>query len=387
MPSWQSIRFRLSVQYSALVFGLGGAILGLVYLAIRTGLRNETMTRYVVGGKAVEVDGGVVIIPQLLEQEYLAIETVYNEIVLTEMARFTVFALIGLFLLSLVIGWIMSGRVLKPVGEITSVARDIQASDLSRRIALDGPDDELKRLADTFDGMLDRLARAFSSQRQFLADTSHDLRTPLAVIQSNVELVAEDPEASLEEWRETGGVVRRNTEKMAQMIDALLAAARLQAGKAQSVSIDLADLVTAKATEFAPVASEKNLVVNAAADHVRVQGVDVTLDRALSNLVDNANKVAPLDSAIRLSSGLHDGWAFMSVEDEGPGLPQDMIDQVGLGLSIVTQIAEAHGGALANFDRAGGPGTMMVVWLPTDSSSETPPQTGPEPGRSRPAAR
>lgn len=385
MPSWQSIRFRLSVQYSALVFGLGGAILGLVYLAIRTGLRNETMTRYVVGGKAVEVDGGVVIIPQLLEQEYLAIETVYNEIVLTEMARFTVFALIGLFLLSLVIGWIMSGRVLKPVGEITSVARDIQASDLSRRIALDGPDDELKRLADTFDGMLDRLDRAFSSQRQFLADTSHDLRTPLAVIQSNVELVAEDPEASLEEWRETGGVVRRNTEKMAQMIDALLAAARLQAGKAQSVSIDLADLVTAKATEFAPVASEKNLVVNAAADHVMVQGVDVTLDRALSNLVDNANKAAPLDSAIRLSSGLHDGWAFMSVEDEGPGLPQDMIDQVGLGLSIVTQIAEAHGGALANFDRAGGPGTMMVVWLPTDSSSETPPQTGPEPGRSQPA--
>jgi signal transduction histidine kinase len=280
-------------------------------------------------------------------------------------------------LFSLIVGWVMSGRVLRPVGEITSVAREIQASDLSRRIGLEGPDDELKRLADTFDGMLERLDRAFTSQRQFLADTSHDLRTPLAVIRSNVELVTDDPSTSTEDWQRAGGIIRRNAEKMSVMIDDLLAAARLQAGKAQAVVIDLAHLVEHKAEEFSPLAGEQTVVLETRVVTALVQGVESSLDRALSNLMDNAVKAAPADSTIILGCGTEAGWAWMAVSDQGPGLPPEPADRVGLGLSIVSQIAESHGGSLATHVGPGGSGTVMVIWLPVGESTGRPPEHSP----------
>lgn len=374
MPSWQSIRFRLSVQYSALVFGLGGALLGLVYLAVQRGLRSETMMVHLWEGRRVVLDSGQVFeLPHYAEVEVRAIESIYNEIVLDEVARFTLMAVGILFLLSIVVGWVMSGRVLKPVGEITTVAREIQASDLSRRIGLVGPDDELKRLGDTFDEMLERLETAFASQRQFLADTSHDLRTPLAVIRSNVELVADDPVADLDDWRQAGTVIRRNAEAMSEMIADLLASARLQTGRAQAVIVDLAALAGSKADDFASLGAGKDVDVRADTDQVTVRGVEIALDRALSNLVDNAIKAAPTGSTVEIGCGAVDGWAWIGVRDSGRGLPAEPGDRVGLGLSIVTQIAEGHGGSLAVFPGMGGAGTTMVIWLPRDDAKGGPP--------------
>lgn len=379
MSRLRSIRFRLSVQYSAVVFGLGGALLGLVYLAIQRWLKSQTMTGHIITGQRVTLgDGRTVIISRISEGEMRALETVFNEMVLEGVARFTIIALIALFLLSLVVGWVMSGRVLKPVEEITDVAREIQASDLSRRIALQGPDDELTRLANTFDGMLERLDRAFTSQRQFLADTSHDLRNPLAVIRSNVELVADDPEAGVEDWEKAGGIIRRNVEKMSDMIDGLLAAARLEKGKAQAVLVDLEDLVSSKAAEFESVTKASEITVEAVTSPAVVQGVEVSLDRALTNLLDNAHKAAPPGSRIVVGAGMVDGWAWMGVQDQGPGLNSDDDNgQIGLGLSIVTQIAEGHRGRLASFPGSDGTGTTMVFWIPTDGSSEEPPAHSP----------
>jgi signal transduction histidine kinase len=380
MPAaWRSIRFRLSVQYSAIVFGLGGALLGLVYLAIRRYLRAQTLTQFVWTGRPVFQDGVQIgVVPSLQAHEFRMIESVYAEIVLNEVARFTIFALIALFLLSLVVGWIMSGRVLKPVEEITEVAREIQASDLSRRIALDGPDDEITRLASTFDGMLERLDQAFSSQRRFLADTSHDLRTPLAVIRSNVEVVADDETADVEDWREVGAIVRRNVEKMSEMIDGLLATARLQTGKAQAVSLDLSELVDAKATELGKLAEEKGVTLVTLTEPAIVDGVEVSLDRALTNLVDNAISASGHRSRVTVGSGARDGWAWLAVADEGPGLPAEPEGgRIGLGLSIVEQIAQAHGGSLVSVAGPGGIGTTMVIWLPTDDAQAQPPAISP----------
>lgn len=379
MPSWQSIRFRLSVQYSAVVFGLGGALLGLVFLAIRQWLESQTMTRQMLTREFVILSNGqVVSMPQLREIEIQAIDNYVSGIVLDQVAQLTVIAVIALFLLSLVVGWVMSGRVLKPVEEITDVAREIQASDLSRRIALEGPDDELRRLADTFDGMLERLDTAFTSQRQFLADTSHDLRTPLAVIQSNVELVQDDSEASIDDWKGVGGIVRRNTERMSEMIDGLLAAARLQTGRAEAVTLDLAEMVEAKVAEIEPITAGRDVTVQAESSSAVIQGVEVALYRALANLVDNALKVSPRGSNIVVGSGVNQGWAWMAVADEGPGLQRsDPDDRIGLGLSIVTQIAESHGGELASHTGRGGSGTTQVVWIPTDQASERPPEDSP----------
>jgi len=379
LPSWQSIRFRLSVQYSALVFGLGGALLGLVYLAVQRGLRSQAMMAHLWEGRRVILESGqVVVLPSYREVEVRAIESIYNEIVLDEVAKFTFLAIGLLFLLSIVVGWVMSGRVLKPVGEITTVAHEIQASDLSRRIALQGPDDELKRLADTFDEMLERLDLAFSSQRQFLADTSHDLRTPLTVIRSNVELVTDDPGATLDEWRHAGEVIRRNSEKMSNMIQDLLAAARMQTAKAQSVEVDLSRLVAAKVTDFAPVAAERDVSIVGVGPGAGVPGVEIALDRAISNLVENAVKAAPPGTEVVVGSGLVGGWAWLGVADSGAGMGGRATDRVGLGLAIVNQIAEGHGGRLVAFPGGGESGTAMVLWLPVGPGPEgEPPSDSP----------
>ncbi|MDX1469847.1 MAG: HAMP domain-containing protein, partial [Acidimicrobiia bacterium] len=312
------------------------------------------------------------------ERQVRAIETIYNEMVLQEVAQFTVIALVALFLVSLFVGWVMSGRALKPIDDIASVATEIQASDLSRRIDLIGPDDELTRLARTFDDMLERLERAFQSQRDFLADTSHDLRTPLAVMQSNVELVSADPKATVEDWRRAGEIVKRNVEKMAVMIEGLLAAARLQIGRAEAVAVDLASLVEAKAAEFRPAATDVDVHLSTTTEAVTARGVEVSLDRALTNLVDNAIKVAPARSTVVLGCGRAHGWLWLGVGDEGPGLPGETPSAAGgLGLSIVAQIAEAHGGRLSAYpvDRNGG--THMIVWLPDDASDGQPPDESP----------
>lgn len=378
MPSWQSIRFRLSVQYSALVFGIGGGLLALLYFLNRQWLQNQTMMRQIVTGqKVVLVDGTVTFVPELQEVEVRAIESIYNEIVLDRVAKTTLLAIAALFLLSIVVGWVMSGRVLKPVAAITSVARDIQASDLSRRIDLEGPDDEIKQLGDTFDEMLERLDAAFTNQRQFLADTSHDLRTPLTVIRSNVELLSDDPNATKDDWQVAGSAIRRNAERMSQMIEELLDAARLQAGRSQSVTLDLADLVEHKVSDLSNLAGEQDVELLAHPSNAVVLGVEVALDRALTNLIDNAVTASPADGRVLVASGVRDGWAWLAVDDSGPGLPEEPGDRIGLGLSIVTQIASGHGGDLASFAGIDGTGTTMVIWLPTERQSGEIPSLNP----------
>jgi signal transduction histidine kinase len=366
------------VQYSAVVFGLGGGLVGIVYLGLQYWFRNQSMNRYVISGEPVMVDGVLIgVVPELSDHDIAMIETVYNGIVLNEVARFSVFGLVGLFLLSLVVGWFMAGRVLKPIDQITSLAREIEVSDLSRRIALHGPDDELTRLAATIDGMLERLERAFRGQKRFLADTSHDLRTPLAVIRSNVEVALDDPRTDEEEWRETGEIIKRNVEKMGEMIDSLLAVARVETANPDPVSVDLAELMKRKAREYQPVILDAGVVVEVDADPVSVVGVELAVERAVSNLIDNAIRVAPSGSRLKLASGETEGWAYLAVDDEGPGLQLDSEElPIGLGLSIVERVADSHGGSLVSFSGSSGKGTTMVMWLPTFR------QIGPQPNNS-----
>jgi signal transduction histidine kinase len=378
MTYFKSIRFKLSVQYSAVVFGLGGALVGIVYLGLQYWFRNQSMNRYVISGEPVLVDGVLIgVVPELSDHDIAMIETVYNEIVLDEVARFSFFGLVGLFLLSLVVGWFMAGRVLKPIDQITTLAREIEVSDLSRRIGLHGPDDELTRLAATIDGMLERLERAFRGQKRFLADTSHDLRTPLAVIRSNVEVALDDSRTDEEAWRETGEIIKRNVEKMGEMIDSLLAVARAETANSEPVSVDLAELVKRKAREYQPVILDAGLGVDVDAEPASVVGVELAIERAVSNLIDNAIRVAPVGSRLTLASGEAEGWAFLAIDDEGPGLQRDSEElPIGLGLSIVERVADSHGGSLASFSGRSGKGTTMVMWLPTAR------QIGPQPNNS-----
>jgi signal transduction histidine kinase len=142
------------------------------------------------------------------------------------------------------------------------------------------------------------------------------------------------------------------------------------------VTVDLGGLVRAKVEEYQSVAAAKDVMVVAMAERVVIQGVEVSIDRALSNLVENACRVAPRGSTITIGSGTQGGWAWLGVADEGPGLATPPNDTVGLGLSIVGQVAEMHGGLLA-MDGSPGSGTRMVIWLPGEGAEPEPPEVLP----------
>lgn len=367
---FRSIRFRLSVLYSSVVFGLGAAVLGVTYYFMRLSLRRLPLT---FDSRLAIINGQPILIRDIDLDAAQLMEQATTQRALSLLSDYLTVGLIVLFVLSLVVGWIIAGRALRPVSAITAVARDIQASDLSRRISYQGPDDELGRLAATFDDMLERLDQAFAAQRRFLADTSHDLRTPLAVIRSNVDVLADDPDASVDDWREVAGIVQRNADRMSSMIEDLLATARLEARSSARVRLDLAELVSEAADEFAPRGAEQQVTVTANALPAEVEGVPQSLRRAITNLADNALNASPAGSRLVLASGVNDGWAWVAVADEGEGIDPQIVErgsQNGLGLQIVRHVVEAHGGHLAAHRGKAG-GSIMVIWLP--AAVESPP--------------
>lgn len=362
-PVTRSLRFRLSGMTAGVVFGIGALALGAVYGLVLVRLRSLTVPGFVITNEPVDIGGITVLRPRFTPQEFQTIEGQIREAVLNQVSLITLSVLVLVFLMSLAVGWFVAGRALRPLDRMTSVAREIEATDLSRRIGLDGPDDELTRMAGTFDAMLERLERAFTAQQRFLAQTSHDLRTPLAVIRSNIEVAASDPDAGVEEWRATGEIVSRAAERMSAMIDDLLAAARLEAGTATLLHLDLGELVGEVAAEMRARAEAAGIELAVDARPAAVEGDRTALLRGIGNLVDNALRAAPTGSTLGLASGTADGWAFVAVRDEGPGFDPGSARPGGLGLGIVSEIARAHGGSFSVLSRPDA-GSLAVLWIP-----------------------
>ena len=203
LPGWAgSIRFRLTVLYSVLLFGLATVVVGGIYAGLARSLEDQDVSRTEAAAVLFrDADGRDMIRTLEFEvQDPLAVfEREVNEQALDQLRTYAFGALGLLFIGSLGVGWFVAGLVLRPVGRITAVAREISGTDLSRRIELEGPDDELKQLADTFDDMLTRLDAAFENQRDFIHEASHELRNPLAVIRTNLDVVLSDPDAEAEE--------------------------------------------------------------------------------------------------------------------------------------------------------------------------------------------
>lgn len=398
-PHWmQSIRFRLSLLYSSLVFGVSAMVVGAIYFGLRLALERQPVFNQLLVSPTYTIrNGQIVTLAQLQMTEVESLERLVNEQTLSRLASYSFAALGVLFCISLLIGWIVSGRALRPIHHITGVARDIQATDLSRRIDLHGPPDELRQLADTFDQMLDRLDQGFEEQRQFIADVSHDLRNPLAVIQTNVEVALDDPEATTADWRRTAEIVQRTAGRMSGLVDDLLATARRQHRRVARETVDLSELVTEVAAEMAASGAARRVTIEGDADSpVPVTGDRGALKRALANLVDNAVRVSPIRGTVRVSAGLRDEIAWMSVEDEGPGIAPDELDRIfdryhqsdsprgdgshlGLGLAIVREIAAAHGGEVHAVAGAAG-GATFTVSLPLDVADDAAARAAPSQG-------
>jgi signal transduction histidine kinase len=382
-----SIRFRLTAIYSLVLFGVASLVILGIYLWLANRLNNqevETYTRYVQTPDGVAVQqwkNGAQLIAKLANQRSLDLLRAYS---------FTALGI--LFVASLVIGWFVAGRVLAPIGRITAVARDIQATDLSRRIALHGPPDEITELAETFDAMLSRLDDAFEGQRRFIQETSHELRNPLAVIRTNLDVALDDPDADPAEVRRAAELVRRTASRMSRLVDDLLAYARSGAPIHELTEVDVAGVVAEAAEDFAAPAMARQLRLEAAAEPgLWVRGDRGALRQAAANLLTNAVRLAPSGSRIRIGAGRQDRWIWMVVDDEGPGIPAEQRELVfkrfwrgspssageegrsGLGLAIVEQIARDHRGAVGLAPSPVG-GSVFTIWLPAaDPPAPTPP--------------
>lgn len=365
---FRTVRFRLALTSSAIVFGTGAMALGAIYLMVRSYLVSETITRLRVQGEAFRVGDRVFIVPrQVTPEQVQSVEAAYRQLVLNRVTLTTFIILAVLFVFSLVMGWMAAGRLLRPIGVMTKLARDIEARDLSRRIEVDDRDDELGLMAATFNSMLDRLERSFSQQKIFLAQTSHDLRTPLAVMRSNLDVSLADPQTSAEQWRETAEVALRAGERMSSMIESLLTTARFESGELESVDLDLVSV----ADQLRQEAGARANVDGSDQGPVMVRGNRGSLLRAGGNLVENAIAVS---DRITIQAGMEGDWGYLAVADRGRGFDHDLLlASPRLGLAIVRSIAEAHAGVLLALDRVGG-GSVVAVFVPgADCRPEEPP--------------
>lgn len=387
LPSWVgSVRFRIALVYSILLFGLAAVVVGGLY----AGISRE------IGGSLTEDASFDFVVRDPDTGEQVAVralqdfEAEVDRRALEDLRQYSFAALGMLFVTSLGVGWYVAGIVLRPIQRITDVARSINARDLNRRINLGGPDDELGRLANTFDDMLDRLDMAFASQVRFIHEASHELRNPLAVIRTNLDVTLADPDASAEDLRRTGEVVGRSAERMSTLVDDLLDHARAETRAQRVEEVNLATVAESVAEEFVIPASVAAVTIETAVDvddDLVVDGDPVALRRAIANLLANAIRLAPPETSIWVRAGSVENWVWVGVQDQGPGIaPGDQQrvfrrlwrgDQTsnfkrdgrsGLGLAIVKQIAETHDGTV-RLESELGQGATFVIWLPRTGES------------------
>ena len=389
LPAWaRTVRLRLAFTYSALLFVISALLVTGVYLAVSNTIDSQPLQSKTVE-KVVKKDGEYVLKQgeQFEAADIDSIQKAVNQGTLDTLRNYSGIALAVLFMISLGVGWWVSGRVLRPIGAITATAREISASDLSRRIGATGPHDELRTLADTIDDMLQRLEDAFAAQRHLVDEVSHQLRNPVAVVRTNVDAVLANEHATLEQRRQAATVVSRATVRMGRMIEDLLATARQRSGAFEEVEVDLSVLARQAVEEYRLATERAGIALDLRLESGPVVVADEeALTRALDNLLSNAVRLSARDSTLTVAVGSRGGWAWLVVRDEGPGITPEDQDRVfdryfsntdpdpedsghngsGIGLAIARQIVEAHGGRLVLTSTV-GVGSSFVIWVPDRS--------------------
>lgn len=389
----RTIRVRLALTTSLWLFVIAAAILAAVYFALSRTIDAAPLDPVTVKKFDRKPDGTMVyrVGESFQAADLESVQRAVNYSTLESLRNYSLLALGAIFLISLVVGWFVAGRLLRPVGEITRTANRLSASDLSQRINASGPKDELRTLADTIDGMLDRLDHAFRTERALVEDVSHELRNPVAVVQANVEAVLADEHATAEERAHALAVISRATSRMSRLLEDLLATARRRSGSFADQKVELEAFCHDVVDEHRLLAEERPLqVITRLSPGPVVYADPESLARALANLLSNAIRLAPKDSELTIASGSTGGWAWVAVRDQGPGIAEDDQQRVfdrfrragsatgkegrrgsGLGLAIARQIVESHEGKLALFSTLGA-GSTFVIWLPDRAIADRP---------------
>jgi signal transduction histidine kinase len=406
----RTIRLRLTVTYGGLFLISGAGLLAITYVLVgnaavgclsavgQHGLVN-CMTGSPHGGQAgsegslqfTDGSGSRTLKPpprqaQALASQAQALAASQHASEMHQLLIYSGLALAIMAVLSVALGSIVAGRVLRPLRTITTAARDISATSLHQRLALGGPGDELKELGDTFDDLLGRLESAFESQRQFVANASHELRTPLAWQRTLVQVALADPEADAVSLRTAHERVLASGAQQERLIEALLTLTRGQAGLEKREAFDLAPVARQVLRTRQSEARARGLDIHAALAPAPAAGDPRLAERLVTNLVDNALRHNAPDGHVEVVTGTRNSRAVLSVINTGPVVPAAAVDRLlkpfqrlgsdrtshgeglGLGLSIVQAIAQAHGAALAVLPQPGG-GLKVEVSFQAGSSA------------------
>ncbi|MCT6782342.1 sensor histidine kinase [Streptomyces rubiginosohelvolus] len=382
-----TIRIRLTLLYGGMFLIAGIVLLSIIYMLAAQALHDAGSVSFRVAGTNVQITSDTC--PQLgaalnndqLNDAIKACTSAQRQQALDSLLNRALLALVGLSVMAFAFGYAMAGRVLSPLGRITRTARRVAGTDLTRRIELDGPDDELKELADTFDDMLDRLERAFTAQQRFVGNASHELRTPLAINRTLLEVHLSDPGAP-PELHQLGKTLLATNERSEQLVEGLLLLARSDNQIVERKPVDLAEVAERAIDQTRAEALARKVEIRGERESATVQGNGVLLERIALNLVQNAVRYnVPEDGWVEVTTEVSDGQALLVVSNTGPVVPAYEIDNlfepfrrlrtertgsdkgVGLGLSIARSVARAHGGRIIAEPREGG-GLVMRVTLP-----------------------
>jgi len=416
-----SVRLRLTLLYIGLFLASAACLLTITYLLVDQQLPQVTSSGDVVafgsgsvssaaaGVSACAPAGAVLASPAqetcqpLLQQ--VAVRVGHDT--LDQLLIESGIALGIMAVASVGLGWLMAGRVLSPLRTITATARRISAHSLHQRIAMTGPDDELKELGDTFDQLLGRLDASFRAQRQFVANASHELRTPLARQRTLLEVALRDPEASTESLRDACQRALAAGEQQERLIAALLTLARGERGLDRFEPLDVADIAADAVAARQDDADAAGLSLVARIEPAAAAGDPGLAERLVANLVDNAIRYNMAGGRVEIGTGTREGRPFLTVTNTGPVIPPDHLGRLfqpfqrmdqartgtgtsrgsggatgssgggaglgggagtgggaglGLGLAIVGAIAAAHGAELRAFTRAAGGLAIEVIF-------------------------
>jgi signal transduction histidine kinase len=367
----RTLRLRLTLVYSGLFLLCGAVLLTVTYVLF------ERATD-VSNGKGPPIQFPVRQLhnPALIRQAGLSRAADLHQLLVDSGVALAVLAVVALLL-----GWFVAGRVLRPLRTITATARRISASNLGERLNLGGPNDELKELGDTFDELLGRLQRSWESQRQFISNVSHELRSPLTRLRLQAEIAATDSEATVGSLQAGYTAVIAAAQQQEELIAALLSLARGQRGLGRKETFDLAPIAYGALQAQRQQAEGRGLHVSTAFKPATVGGDHRLIAQLICNLVDNAIAHNTVGGEVHLATATEAGHALIVVSNDGVVIPTTELRRLfrpferlepgrrhhktghGLGLSIVDAIATAHGAVITARSRPEG-GLAVEVAFP-----------------------
>jgi signal transduction histidine kinase len=368
-----TVRWRLTLLYSFLFVICGAALLAITYWLFANFAYTPPKPRFGPGGMP----------PSQASLKVVTAMSVQRSIGLHRLQLYSGLALAFMAVVSGVLGWVMAGRVLAPLRTMTATAERISDTNLHERLAMPGPKDELRLLADTIDRLLARLETAFEAQRRFVANASHELRTPLAMMRTTLDVAIAKPGGAPAQTHELDAELRVDLDHADELLECFLTLARAENGPLDEHNrVALEPLVTVALSARACQIAAERLSVETQLDAVEVAGSATLLARMIENVIENAVRHNQPGGSIQLRlRRLGDHRARLMIDNSGPMLDQEAVAQLaqpfkrlrqdrtgsqnghGLGLSIVAAVAAAHAGSLELQARADG-GLRVQITLP-----------------------